>query len=229
MKHPALPPVARVKGITPRPGTKAHGQLLCERLAEVYPDSRCSLDFHNAFELLVATALSAQTTDARVNSVTPELFALYPSALALAHAPQEDLERILRPIGFFRAKARNLRGLGLGLIQDYEGEVPGTLEELTTLPGAGVKTANVVLGNWFGVPAITVDTHVGRLSRRLGLSRKTDPLQVEADLNRVLPRESWVVACHQLIDHGRAICTARRPLCGRCPLVDLCPSAGLYG
>lgn len=200
---------------------------ILDRLAELFPDARCALDFTNPFELLVATVLSAQTTDARVNSVTPELFAAYPDPAALAAAPQEDLERILHPLGFFRAKARSLRGLGAGLLERFDGEVPASLEDLVTLPGVGRKTANVVLGNAFGIPGITVDTHVGRLSRRLGFSRNQDPVKVEKDLWKVIPEPEWTVACHRLILHGRATCHSRRPACEACPLADLCPRIGL--
>ena len=200
---------------------------ILDRLAAVFPDARCALDFTSPFELLVATVLSAQTTDARVNSVTPELFAIYPDAATLAGAPQEDLERILHPLGFFRAKARSLRGLGVGLVERFDGEVPATLAELVTLPGVGRKTANVVLGNAFGIPGITVDTHVGRLSRRLGWSRNTDPVKVEKDLWEVIPEEEWTVACHRLILHGRATCHSRKPACGECVLADLCPRIGV--
>lgn len=198
-----------------------------ERLGIEYPDARCELDFRNAFELLVATVLSAQTTDIRVNSVTPELFALYPTPVALAAAPREEVERILRPIGFFRSKAKNITGLAAQLMETFGGEVPGTLDELVTLPGVGRKTANVVLGNAFGVPGITVDTHVGRLARRMGLTKNLDPVKVEMDLGKLLPPEDWTMACHRFIFHGRRCCTARKPACERCPVADLCPQIGV--
>ncbi|MCI6574007.1 MAG: endonuclease III [Actinomycetaceae bacterium] len=197
---------------------------ITDRLACVYPDSHASLDFRSPFELLVATVLSAQTTDVRVNSVTPELFAAYPTPQALAEAPRDELERILRPVGFFRAKARSLHLLAQGLLERFDGEVPRTLEQLTTLHGVGRKTANVVLGDAFHTPGITVDTHVGRISRRWGWTREHDPVKAEAELARLLPPEIWTVTCHRIIDHGRAICTARNPKCLACPLADLCPS-----
>ena len=206
---------------------RADAQAITNRLSQIYPHARASLNFRNPFELLVATVLSAQTTDARVNSITPELFRLYPDAQALAAAPQEDVERILRPIGFFRAKATSLRCLAQGLIEHFDGEVPARLEDLVTLRGVGRKTANVVLGDAFGIPGITVDTHVGRISRRWGWTRHTDPVKAEMELNKLLPEEIWTSTCHQMIAHGRAVCTARRPACASCPLADICPSYGL--
>ena len=197
---------------------------ITDRLAVIYPNSRASLDFRSPFELLVATVLSAQTTDVRVNSVTPELFAAYPTPEALAAAPREELERILRPVGFFRAKARSLHLLAQGLVERFDSEVPRTLDELTTLQGVGRKTANVVLGNAFNIPGITVDTHVGRISRRWAWTREHDPVKAEMELNSLLPPEIWTATCHRIIDHGRAICTARSPKCLECPLADLCPS-----
>ena len=204
---------------------RARAEEILSRLAALYPDAACALDFTSPFELLVATVLSAQTTDARVNSVTPELFATYQDPEALAGASQDDLERILHPLGFFRAKSRSLRGLGVGLVERFDGEVPATLEELVTLPGVGRKTANVVLGNAFGIPGITVDTHVGRLAGRLAWSTNTDPVKVERELWDLIPQPEWTVACHRLILHGRAVCHSRKPACGQCVLVDLCPSA----
>ncbi len=203
---------------------RAAAARITDRLAKLYPDSRASLDFRNPFELLVATVLSAQTTDARVNSVTPELFALYPNPEALAQAAQEDLERILRPVGFFHSKATSLHYLACGLVENFAGEVPSTLEELVTLRGVGRKTANVVLGNAFDTPGITVDTHVGRISRRWGWTRETDPVKAELELNKLLPQSIWTEVCHRIIDHGRAVCTARKPKCISCPMADLCPS-----
>ncbi|MGV9189224.1 endonuclease III [Arcanobacterium canis] len=212
----------------PRPRAYAARQeqakSITDRLAEIYPHSRCALDFTNGFELLVATVLSAQTTDARVNSITPSLFSAYPDPYTMAQARQEDLEEILHPLGFFRAKARSLHGLSVGLIEEFDGEVPATLDELVTLPGVGRKTANVVLGNWFGKPGITVDTHVGRLSRRWGWTRETDPVKAEMEIAKILPPEIWTITCHRTIDHGRAICHSRKPECHQCPMADLCPS-----
>ncbi|MBO9568156.1 MAG: endonuclease III [Cellulomonas iranensis] len=196
-------------------------------LAERYPDARCELDFRNPFELLVATVLSAQTTDVRVNLTTPELFARWPDAQAMAGADPSELEEVLRPTGFFRAKARSLTGIGHALVERFGGEVPARLEDLVTLPGVGRKTANVVLGNAFGVPGITVDTHVQRLSHRLGYTTSDDPVVIEAELGALLERRDWTMASHRLIFHGRRTCFARRPACGACPVASLCPSAGI--
>jgi endonuclease-3 len=196
-------------------------------LAQRYPDARCELDYTDAFGLLVATVLSAQTTDVRVNQVTPTLFARYPDAAALAAADRADLEAIIGPTGFFRAKSDALLKLAARLSDDYAGEVPRRLEQLVALPGVGRKTANVVLGNAFGVPGITVDTHVGRLARRLGWSAHDDPVKVEHDLAAIFPRRDWTMLCHRLIFHGRRTCHARRPACGACPVAALCPSYGI--
>ena len=196
-------------------------------LAERYPDARCELDFRTPLELLVATVLSAQTTDVRVNATTPEIFDRWPDAAALAGADLADLEDVLHPVGFFRAKARSLVGIGVALVERFGGEVPRRLEDLVTLPGVGRKTANVVLGNAFGVPGITVDTHVQRLSQRLGYTTSEDPVVIEAELNALLERREWTMASHRLIFHGRRTCFARRPACGACPVAALCPSAGI--
>ncbi|TFH71961.1 endonuclease III [Cellulomonas sp. HD19AZ1] len=196
-------------------------------LAERYPDARCELDFRSPFELLVATVLSAQTTDVRVNLTTPELFARWPDAEAMAGADPSELEEVLRPTGFFRAKARSLTGIGRALVERFGGEVPARLEDLVTLPGVGRKTANVVLGDAFGVPGITVDTHVQRLSHRLGYTTSDDPVVIEAELGALLERRDWTMASHRLIFHGRRTCFARRPACGACPVASLCPSAGI--
>jgi len=198
-------------------------------LALEYPDARCELDFTSPFELLVATVLSAQTTDVRVNSVAPDLFARYPDATALADARLEDLEAVLRPLGFFRAKAAALQGIGAALVARYAGEVPGDLDARVALPGVGRKTANVVLGNAFGIPGITVDTHVGRLARRLGWTAETDPVKVERVLQGLVERAGWTMLCHRLIFHGRRVCHARRPACADCVVARWCPSAGLVG
>lgn len=194
-------------------------------LAERYPDARCELDFRSPLELLVATVLSAQTTDVRVNQVTPGLFARYPDASAYAGAEREELEEILRPLGFFRAKARSLIGLGQALVERFDGEVPPRLEDLVTLPGVGRKTANVVLGDAFGVPGITVDTHVGRLARRLGWTTEEDPVRVEREIAALIPRAEWTLVSHRLIFHGRRCCLARRPDCASCPVTRDCPSS----
>jgi len=195
-------------------------------LAAEWPDARCELDFTTPFELLVATVLSAQTTDVRVNSVTPELFRRYPGPRELAGADQGELEDVLRPLGFFRAKATSLRGLAAALLEGHGGQVPADLDALVRLPGVGRKTANVVLGNAFEIPGITVDTHVGRLARRLGWTSHKDPVKVERDIAELLPEERWTMACHRLIFHGRRVCHSRRPACGACVLADLCPSYG---
>ncbi|WP_052022542.1 endonuclease III [Actinotalea ferrariae] len=195
-------------------------------LAQRYPDAGCELDFTTPFELLVATVLSAQTTDVRVNQVTPALFARHPDAPALAGADRTELEELIRPTGFFRAKAQSLLGLAQALVERHGGEVPARMEDLVLLPGVGRKTANVVLGNAFGVPGLPVDTHVGRVARRLGLTAEEDPVAVEHALGALLPRSTWVMASHRLIVHGRRTCHARRPACGACPLAPLCPSFG---
>jgi endonuclease-3 len=195
-------------------------------LAERYPDARCELDFSSALELLVATVLSAQTTDVRVNQVTPTLFAAYRTATDYARADRAELEAILRPLGFFHAKAGTLIKLGDRLATAFDGEVPRRLEDLVTLPGVGRKTANVVLGNAFDVPGIAVDTHVGRLARRLGWTAQEDPAKVELDLGALFPRKDWTMLCHRLIFHGRRICHSRRPACGACPVAGLCPCRG---
>lgn len=195
-------------------------------LGETYPDARCELDFGSPFQLLVATVLSAQTTDKRVNAVTPALFAAYPDARALAAADREDLERLIQPTGFFRAKTDSLLRLSQALVERYAGEVPGRLDDLVTLPGVGRKTANVVLGDAFGVPGITVDTHVGRLSRRLGWTDETDPVKAEHEIGMLFPRRSWTMLSHRLIWHGRRVCHARSPACGACTVARWCPAYG---
>lgn len=216
------------KKFPPRPRSKSarieQAVAVNEALTRYYPDARCELDYRTPLELLVATVLSAQTTDVRVNSVTPELFDRYPTALDYAEADREEMEDILRPLGFFRAKAKSLIGMGQALTERYDGEVPADQKRLIGLPGVGRKTANVVLGNAFGIPGITVDTHVGRLARRLGWSRNEDPVKVEADIAELLPEEEWTMACHRLIFHGRRICHSRKPACEACPIADLCPS-----
>jgi endonuclease-3 len=196
-------------------------------LAERYPDARAELDFTNPLELLVATVLSAQTTDVRVNHVTPVLFARYPTAADYAGADRADLERIIQPTGFFRAKSDTLVKLGAKLVDDFGGEVPNKLEKLVTLPGVGRKTANVVLGNAFGIPGITVDTHFGRLSRRFGWTTSDDPVVVEQDVAALFPKRDWTMLSHRVIFHGRRTCHARKPACGACPVAQLCPSYGI--
>lgn len=195
-------------------------------LAETYPEAHCELDFTSPLELLVATILSAQCTDRRVNLVTPEVFARYPTAADYAGADRDELEGLIRSTGFFRAKAGSLIGLGQALCERYDGAVPGRLQDLVTLPGVGRKTANVVLGNAFGVPGLTVDTHFGRLVRRFGWTRETDPDKVEAEVGDLILRRDWTMLSHHVIWHGRRCCHARRPACGACPLARLCPSFG---
>ena len=196
-------------------------------LVETYPDVRTELDFQNPFQLLVATVLSAQTTDKRVNMTTPLLFAKYPTADDLAAANPADVEEILKPTGFFRAKTKSVIGLSAALRDRFDGEVPRKLEEMVTLPGVGRKTANVVLGNAYGIPGITVDTHFGRLSRRFGWTKSDDPVKVEADVGALFPPSDWVNLSHRLIWHGRRVCHARKPACGACVVADWCPSFGL--
>ncbi|GGO95391.1 endonuclease III [Actinomyces gaoshouyii] len=200
-----------------------------DELAVLYPGAHCALDHDGPYQLLVATVLSAQTTDARVNTVTPELFARFPDAVALAGADPEALEEIIRPLGMQRTRAARLIGLGQGLMERFDGVVPPDRKALTSLPGVGRKTAHVVLGNAFGIPAITVDTHVGRLARRLGWTEWADPLRVERDIAALWEPERWTDGCHRLIEHGRAVCRARSPRCGDCALVAeaLCPRVGV--
>lgn len=195
-------------------------------LAETYPDARAELDFSTPLELLVATVLSAQSTDKRVNLVTPEVFTRYPDAAALAGADRAELEELIRPTGFFRAKADSLIRIGQALVENFEGRVPDRLADLVTLPGVGRKTANVVLGNAFGVPGITVDTHFRRLSQRFGWTTSNDPDTIEAEVEALFPAKDWVMLCHHVIWHGRRCCHARRPACGACPVAALCPSYG---
>ncbi len=183
------------------------------RLAQEYPDARCALDYESPLQLLIATVLSAQCTDERVNSVTPELFARYPEAADYAAAQRSDLERILRPLGFQRAKAGHLVGIGEKLVADFQGEVPRTVKELTSLPGVGRKTALVVLGNAFGIPGLTVDTHFGRLMQRLGLTGESTPVKIERDIAKLVPEEEWTMFSHRVIFHGRQVCHARTPEC----------------
>ena len=227
-------PSQRAAPVARSPKTKAEKQaiatIVLERLTAEYPDAHCELDHHNAFELLCATILSAQCTDVRVNMVTPQLFARFPDPESLQDAPPEEVEAIVRTTGFYRAKAKNLIGMARALVRDHHGEVPRTIGELVPLPGVGRKTANVILGNAFGInEGIVVDTHVQRLSRRLGLTREPDPVGIERELMPLFPRESWALLSHLLIWHGRRVCFARKPACDRCVLADVCPSAGIDG
>ncbi|MFN2518704.1 MAG: endonuclease III [Jatrophihabitantaceae bacterium] len=195
-------------------------------LADLYPDAHCELDFTNALELSVATILSAQCTDKRVNEVTPALFRRYRSAADYASADRAVLEDMIRPTGFFRNKTTSLVKLGQVLVEDFDGQVPHTLKELVTLPGFGRKTANVVLGNAFGVPGITVDTHFGRLARRWSWTTETDPVKVERTVNELIPKKDWTLLSHRVIWHGGRICHSRKPACGVCSLARLCPAFG---
>ncbi len=195
-------------------------------LGERYPDARAELDFTDAYQLLVATVLSAQTTDLRVNGVTPTLFARYPDARALAAADRSEVETIIQPTGFFRAKTDSLLKLASALVERHDGQVPGRLRDLVLLPGVGRKTANVVLGNAFGVPGITVDTHFGRLARRFGWTAQDDPVKVEHEVGALFPRKEWTQLSHVVIFHGRRTCHARNPACGACPVAALCPAYG---
>ena len=196
-------------------------------LAQTYPDADIELDFETPLQLLVATILSAQSTDKRVNMVTPVVFARYPDAAALATADRAELEELIKPTGFFRAKSDSLIKLGSALVERFDGDVPPRLADLVTLPGVGRKTANVVLGNAFGIPGITVDTHVGRLSRRFGWTTQHDPEKVEVDIADLFPKRDWTQLCQNMIWHGRRCCHARNPACGACPVAGLCPSYGL--
>jgi endonuclease-3 len=235
-----MPPRARARTTTtssrrrvtkPRARSKTHATP--ERAAEIYrrlhlayPDAHCALNHRNAYQLIVATILSAQCTDVRVNMVTPALFAKYPNAQALANADRETLEEMIKSTGFFRSKTKSLLGMAQALVERYTGRVPRTMDELTALPGVGRKTANVVLGNAFDVnDGIVVDTHVARLSKRLGLTKETDPVKIERALMPLFPREHWTMLSHLLIEHGRRVCEARRPKCEQCVLNDICPSS----
>jgi endonuclease-3 len=195
-------------------------------LAETYPDAHCELDFSTPLELAVATILSAQSTDAGVNKVTPALFAKYPTAADYAAADRAELEEMIHSTGFFRAKTNSLIGLGQALVERYDGEVPPRLRDLVTLPGIGRKTANVILGNAFGIPGITVDTHFGRLARRFGWTEETDPVKVEHEVGAMFPKREWTMLSHRLIFHGRRRCHAKKPACGACPVARLCPAYG---
>ncbi len=199
-----------------------------EVLLETYPDAHCALEHDSPYELAVATVLSAQCTDARVNMVTPALFARYPDVRSLALARREELEGLIRSTGFFRNKARNLVRLARTVVDDHGGELPRTMSDLSSLPGIGRKTANVILGNAFGIDeGVVVDTHVKRLSGRMGLTRESSPVKVERDLAKLFPRSRWTMLAHLLIAHGRAVCDARRPRCADCAVASLCPSSAV--
>jgi endonuclease-3 len=197
---------------------------IAKSLARAYPEVQCPLAHANTFELLVAVILSAQCTDAAVNKVTPELFRRYPTPHALSRASTAEIENLIRTLGLFRAKAKSLRRCAQQLVQDFNSEVPGTMDELTRLAGVGRKTANVILGHAFETPGIAVDTHCKRVSRRLGLTRQLDPVKIEKDMAKILPPAEWTAFSHRLILHGRRVCYARKPACAKCPLSELCPS-----
>ena len=219
---------ARPTGRESKAARAGRAATILSRLEREYPDARCALEHGDAYQLLVATILSAQCTDARVNMVTPAFFARYPTPEALARADRAEVEDLIRSTGFFRNKTRSLIGMAQALVADYRGQVPRTMEELRVLPGVGRKTANVVLGNAYGInEGVTVDTHVTRLSRLLGLTRHDDPVKIEQDLVPLFPREKWTLLSHLLIFHGRQVCIARRPRCPECVLADLCPSAAV--
>ena len=227
---PERPPRA---GVRPRPPRRfatpdpVRVRAVIEQLRELYPEAKCALDFRTPLELLIATILSAQCTDERVNKVTPALFATYPDAAAFAAADPAALEKAIHSTGFFRNKAKSIHEASADIVTKHGGEVPRTLEELTALRGVGRKTANVVLGNAYGIPGLVVDTHVTRLSHRLGLTNETDPVKIEFALMPLVPREWWTLFSHWLILHGRAVCNARKPLCSQCALSPHCPKLGV--
>ena len=206
---------------------KERAQAIYRILTKRYPNVRCELDFKNPLQLLIATVLSAQCTDKRVNAVTPALFKRYKKVGDFAGADLRELQGIIKSTGFFRAKAKNIKGLAMKILSEYNGKVPDKLDELIKLPGVGRKTANVVLGHAFDTPGITVDTHFGRLSRRFGWTKETDPVKVEFEVMELIPRKEWTNLSQQMIWHGRRICHARKPACGACPLAELCPSFGI--
>jgi endonuclease III len=206
---------------------KSRARRIARALAVLYPEAPCALAFASPLQLLVATILSAQCTDARVNLVTPALFARFPDAAAFAAADRAELERLIQSTGFYRNKARNIQLCCRALVEKHGGQVPSTMEELTPLPGVGRKTANVVLGTAFGTPGLPVDTHVARLSRRMGLTSHADPVKIERDLTGLLPRKEWTMFGHRMIHHGRRVCHARRPQCDGCGLAKLCPRVGV--
>ena len=213
--------------ITPAKTLKDRARRVLRGLAKLYPDAKCALEHDNALQLLVATILSAQCTDVRVNLVTPALFARYPDARAFADADLGELEKAIQSTGFFRAKAKNIKAACRAIVDKHGGDVPATMEELTGLPGVGRKTAHVVLGNAFNIPGITVDTHVGRLSRRLGFTKHDDPVKVEVDLMALIPAKDWTMFSHRTIFHGRRVCFARKPNCPGCVLFKDCPKIGV--
>jgi endonuclease-3 len=209
------------------PEKKVRAKAIYRQLTKSYPNVRCELDYNSAFQLVVATVLSAQCTDKRVNQTTPALFKKYPNPKKMAKADLKDIQRLVKSTGFFRAKAKNIKALSNKIMEEFDGDVPRDLEDLITLPGVGRKTANVVLGHAFGIPGITVDTHFGRLSRRFGWSKQNDPVKVEFEVGELIPEKEWTNLSQRMIWHGRRVCHARKPACGACPLAKLCPSYGI--
>jgi endonuclease-3 len=209
------------------PEKKVRAKAIYRQLTKNYPNVRCELDYNSAFQLLVATVLSAQCTDKRVNQTTPALFKKYPNPKKMAKADLKDIQRLVKSTGFFRAKAKNIKALSNKIMEEFDGDVPRDLEDLITLPGVGRKTANVVLGHVFGIPGITVDTHFGRLSRRFGWSKQSDPVKVEFEVGELIPEKEWTNLSQRMIWHGRRVCHSRKPACGACPLAKLCPSYGI--
>ncbi len=221
-----LPPPAQVSSSLAQ--RRIQVQKILPELARLYPEALCALTHHSPFQLLIATILSAQCTDERVNMVTPGLFAKWPTAEAMAQAPLPALEEAIRSTGFFHNKAKNIKGCCQRLVEEHQGEVPASLEALVKLPGVGRKTANVVLGTAMGIASgVVVDTHVGRLSQRLGLTKNTDAVKIEEDLIDLLPQEEWILFSHRMIHHGRQVCDARKPACERCTLLSICPRRGI--
>ena len=217
---------AKSTGLNRRSPKAERAPVIRGRLEKAYPDAHCALDYTNPYQLTVATILSAQCTDKRVNMVTPELFAKYPTPAALAAAKPEDVEGIIKSTGFFRAKTKSLIGMATAVDANHGGEIPRAMDQLVKLPGVGRKTANVVLGNAFDINAgVVVDTHVTRVSQRLGLTKQTDPVKIETDLMKLFPPAGWTMLSHLFIEHGRQVCDARKPKCEICPLSDLCPSS----
>jgi endonuclease-3 len=209
------------------PEKKVRAKAIYRQLTKSYPNVRCELDYNSAFQLLVATVLSAQCTDKRVNQTTPALFKKYPNPKKMSKADLKDIQRLVKSTGFFRAKAKNIKALSNKIVENFDGDVPSSLEDLITLPGVGRKTANVVLGHAFGIPGITVDTHFGRLSRRFGWSKQSDPVKVEFEVGELIPEKEWTNLSQRMIWHGRRVCHSRKPACGACPLAKLCPSYGI--
>ena len=209
------------------PEKKVRAKVIYRQLSKSYPNVRCELDYKNAFQLLVATVLSAQCTDKRVNQTTPDLFKKYPNPQTMAKADSKEIQKLVKSTGFFRAKAKNIKGLSNKIMEEFDGKVPSNLEDLITLPGVGRKTANVVLGHAFGIPGITVDTHFGRLSRRFGWSKQNNPVKIEFEVGELIPEKEWTNLSQRMIWHGRRVCHSRKPACGACALANLCPSYGI--